>query len=96
MAWLGYQGRQRELSYWRTGTGIEIDAVLGDAAVGIEIKSTTEIKDNQLKSLRSFGQDYPHARLIAVTNDLYRRRKDNIEIIPVKEFLADLWAGRII
>lgn len=96
MAWLGYQGRQRELSYWRTGTGIEIDAVLGDAAVGIEIKSTSEIKDNQLKGLRSFGQDYPHARLIAVTNDLYRRRKDNIEIIPVKEFLADLWAGRII
>ena len=36
IAWLGYQGRQRELSYWRTGTGVEIDAVLGDAAVGIE------------------------------------------------------------
>ena len=96
IAWLGYQGRQRELSYWRTGTGVEIDAVLGDAAVGIEIKSTTEVKDNQLKGLRSFGQDYPQARLIAVSNDLYRRRKDNIEIIPVREFFNDLWAGKII
>lgn len=95
VAWLGYQGRQNDLSYWRTGTGVEIDAVLGNAAVGIEIKSTTEIKDNQLKGLRSFGQDYPQARLIAVSNDLYRRRKDNIEIIPIKEFLADLWAGKI-
>ena len=96
MAWLGYQGRQRELSYWRTKDGVEIDAVLGDAAVGIEIKSTTEIKDSQLKGLRSFGQDYPQARLIAVTCDSYRRRKDKIEIIPVREFLADLWAGKIV
>ena len=95
MAYLGYQGRQGELSYWRTGTGVEIDAVLGDAAVGIEIKSTNEVKDNQLKGLRSFGQDYPDARLIVVSNDMYRRRVDNIEIIPVREFLSDLWAGLV-
>lgn len=96
MAYLGYQGRQSELSYWRTGTGMEIDAVLGDAAVGIEIKSTNEVKDNQLKGLRSFGQDYPDARLLVVSNDMYRRRKENIEIIPVKEFLSDLWAGKVV
>lgn len=96
MAYLGYQGRQSELSYWRTGTGVEIDAVLGDAAVGIEIKSTNEVKDNQLKGLRSFGQDYPDARLIVVSNDMYKRRKDNVEIFPVKEFLSDLWAGKIV
>ena len=95
MAYLGYQGRQGELSYWRTGTGVEIDAVLGDAAVGIEIKSTNEVKDSQLKGLRSFGQDYPDARLIVVSNDMYRRRVDNIEIIPVREFLSDLWAGLV-
>ena len=95
MAYLGYQGRQGELSYWRTGTGVEIDAVLGDAAMGIEIKSTNEVKDSQLKGLRSFGQDYPDARLIVVSNDMYRRRVDNIEIIPVREFLSDLWAGLV-
>ena len=95
MAYLGYQGRQGELSYWRTGTGVEIDAVLGDAAMGIEIKSTNEVKDSQLKGLRSFGLDYPDARLIVVSNDMYRRRVDNIEIIPVREFLSDLWAGLV-
>lgn len=95
IAYLGYHGRQRELSYWRTKTGVEIDAVLGDAQVGIEIKSSTEVKDNQLRGLRSFGEDYPHARLVVVSLDKYRRRKENIEIIPVNEFLSDLWAGRI-
>lgn len=32
---------------------------------------------------------------IVVSLDKYRRRKDNIEIIPVKEFLTDLWGGKI-
>lgn len=95
IAYLGYQGRQKELSYWRTGSGVEIDAVLGDAQVGVEIKSSTEVKDMHLRGLRSFGEDYPQARLIVVSFDLYRRRKDRIEIIPVREFLADLWSGKI-
>lgn len=95
IAYLGYQGRQQDLSYWRTKTGVEVDAVLGDAQVGIEIKSSAEVKDNQLRGLRSFGDDYPHARLIVVSLDKYRRRKDNIEILPVREFLSDLWAGKI-
>lgn len=96
IAYLGYLGRSGELAYWRTKNGIEIDAVLGDADVGLEIKSSTEVKDIQLKGLRSFGEDYQHARLIVVSNDMYRRRKDRVEIIPVKEFLADLWAGKIV
>lgn len=95
IAYLGYHGRQKDLSYWRTGYGYEVDAVLGDAQVGIEIKSSAEVKDNQLKGLRSFGEDYPQARLIVVSLDKYRRRKDNIEIIPVREFLSDLWANKI-
>ena len=95
VAWLGYHGRRDELSYWRTGNGVEVDAVIGDAKVAIEIKSTQEIKDSQLRGLRSFGDDYPDARLIAVTLDT-RRRKDRIEVIPVREFLQDLWNDRII
>ena len=95
IAYLGYQQREEEISYWRTSSGLEIDAVLGDAKVGIEIKSTKELRNNQLKGLRSFGEDYPEARLIAVSLDKYRRLVDNIEIIPVMEFFADLWSGKI-
>lgn len=95
IAYLGYQQREEEISYWRTSSGLEIDVLLGDAKVGIEIKSTKELRNNQLKGLRSFGEDYPEARLIAVTLDKYRRFVDNIEIIPVMEFFVDLWAGKI-
>ena len=95
VAYLGYRQRVEDLSYWRTGNGVEIDAVLGDADVGIEIKSSSEVKESQLKGLKLFGEDYPHARLIAVSLDMYRRRNNNVEIIPVREFLSDLWAGKI-
>lgn len=95
VAYFGYNQRDNEVSYWRTSSGIEVDVVLGDAAVAIEIKSSTEVKDSQLKGLKSFGDDYPHARLVAVSLDKYRRRMDNIEIIPVNEFLTDLWGGKI-
>ena len=94
-AYLGYNGKQDALSYWRTGSGIEIDAVLGDAEVGLEIKSSTEVTGHQLKGLLSFGQDYPNARLIIVSLDLNPRRKDNIEIMPYKDFLKELWLGKI-
>lgn len=96
IAFLGYRQRLEELHYWRTGSGMEVDAVLGEANVAIEIKSSTEINNTHLKGLRSFGEDYPQARLIAVSLDQYRRRKDRIEIIPVREFLHDLWTGKII
>ncbi|MBO7440727.1 MAG: ATP-binding protein [Bacteroidales bacterium] len=95
IAYLGYHGKKDDLSYWRTSTGVEIDAVLGDAQVGIEIKSSTEVKPHQLKGLMSFGGDYPHARLIIVSFDVNRRRKDKVEILPYKDFLKELWAGKI-
>ncbi|MDO5342837.1 MAG: AAA family ATPase [Bacteroidia bacterium] len=95
VAYFGYNQYDNVISYWRTNSGVEVDAVLGDADVAIEIKSSTEVKDSQMKGLKSFSDDYPQARLIVVSLDKYRRRKENIEIIPVREFLTDLWLGKI-
>ena len=40
IAYLGYNDIEDALSYWHTHTGYEVDAVLGDAKVAIEFKST--------------------------------------------------------
>ena len=95
IAYMGYMQYDNALSYWRTGSGMEVDAVLGNAQVAIEIKSSQEVRNNQLGGLRSFATDYPEARLIMVSLDKNRRRHENIEIIPVREFLTDLWNGKI-
>ena len=51
-AWLHYTHSEEELSYWRTYTGLEIDAVIGDARAAIEIKSVEEVMPKHLKGLK--------------------------------------------
>lgn len=42
-AWLTYNGNEEQLTFWRTHSGLEVDAVIGDARVAIEIKSVEEV-----------------------------------------------------
>ena len=89
------RGTDEQLSYWRTYTGIEVDAVIGDARVAIEIKSVEEVKKKHLKGLKAFGEEYPQSRRIIVSLDRINRRIENIEYIYIKDFLAQLWRSEI-
>ena len=90
-AWLSYTESSERLSYWRTYSGIEVDAVIGDARVAIEIKSVNEVMPRHLKGLKSFGEDYANSRLIIVSEDQINRRIGNIECIYIIDFLKMLW-----
>lgn len=95
VAFIRYNHKKETLSYWRTHTGVEVDAVIGDAQVAIEIKSTNNIQSKHLKGLKSFVSDYPHARPIVVSLDKLTRKTDGIEIMYVHHFLEALWKGNI-
>ena len=96
VAWLGYHHSDEKLAYWRTASGYEVDAIVGDGRVAIEVKSTEEVKSRHLHGLKAFSEDYPECRLIAVSFDRYRRKMNGVEVIPVNEFLSDLWSGDIL
>jgi predicted AAA+ superfamily ATPase len=96
IAYLGYNFSDEKLSYWRTSSGYEVDCIIGQGRVAIEIKSSNEIQSRHTKGLKAFQEEYPQSRAIVVSMDKYRRNLNNIEIIPVTEFLADLWNGKII
>ena len=89
----GYFGRKEKLSYWRTYTGIEVDAVIGDARIAIEIKSANEVKPKHRKGLQEFAKDYPGARLILVSLDRLSRRSGDVECLYVMDFLRMMWSG---
>ena len=95
IAYIGYNHSEEKLSYWRTHTGIEVDAVIGDARIAIEIKSAEEVQKRHLRGLKSFGDDYPDARRILVSLDRISRKEDDIELIYVYDFLSKLWCGEI-
>ena len=91
-AWLHYTHSDETLSYWRTYTGLEVDAVIGDARVAIEVKSVEEVLTKHLKGLKAFGEEHPQSRKIIVSLDRINRRIGDIECIFVLDFLKELWA----
>ena len=91
-AWLHYSHSEEELTYWRTYTGIEVDAVIGDARVAIEIKSAEEVQSRHLRGLKAFADEYPQSRRMIVSLDKFTRKVDGIEHLYVKDFLSMLWS----
>jgi len=96
IAYLGYNKKEEQLSYWRTSAGYEVDAIIGDGRVAIEIKSTEEVQSRHTKSLKAFQEEFPDCRLVAVSFDSRPRISNDIEIYPATEFLKKLWNGAII
>lgn len=96
IAYIGYNHLCEQLSYWRTATGYEVDAVVGDGRVAIEIKAVEEAKSRHTKGLNAFSEDYPEAKLYMVTFDKYRRTLNGVSVVPAMEFLTSLWKGEVI
>ena len=92
-AYLHYSHSEEQLTYWRTYTGIEVDAVIGDARVAIEIKSVEAVMSKHLKGLKAFGEEYPQSRRMIVSLDRLNRKIGDIECLYVKDFLVQMWNG---
>lgn len=95
-AYRAYNSADFPISYWRTTNGYEVDFVLGTGKVAIEVKSSAEPSSSDFKGLFRFVNDYSPLRSIVVTNENARRKIGPHELIPWREFLGDLWAGKII
>ena len=96
IAYTGYSSSVEKISYWRSTGGHEVDCIIGQGRVAIEFKSSDEVKSRNTRGLKAFQEDCPRAKTIIVSMDKYRRELNGIQIIPVIEFLADLWNGKII
>ena len=91
-AWIDTQSVRHELYFWRTRSGSEVDFVLyGEKEFwAIEVKNGTSINPKDLTALKSFGEDYPEAKLILLYRGPRRLMEGRITCIPVEEFLLDL------
>ena len=96
IAYMDYNDYEDSLAYWRTDGGYEVDAVLGDAKVAVEIKSTDEVQSKHTKGLKAFLEDFPDTRPIIVSRDKNPRILNGIEVIPVMDFFRMLWEGKIL
>jgi predicted AAA+ superfamily ATPase len=82
-----------QIQYWRTINDQEVDFILyGPSGFwAIEVKRSSNIGSNDLKSLKLFLTDYPEAKGILVyggKKKLYF--ENNIEAIPLEDFFAEI------
>ncbi len=95
VAYKGYNDKRDAISYWHTYDKKEVDAVIGDAKVAIEIKSTEHVETKHKKGLKAFKEEHPDCRLILVSLDPITRRSGDTEFIYILDFLKMLWNGEI-
>lgn len=90
--WIDYSRSSCRLYYWRTKGGSEVDFVVygKEGLWAIEVKNTQRIHSNELRSLRTFLQDYPECSPILVYRGTERLLIDNILCIPCERFLRSI------
>jgi predicted AAA+ superfamily ATPase len=91
-----YNELDYEINFWRTKSGLEVDFVLGGGEVAIEIKGTNRVDKRDLRSLITFMEEYSPRKSVVVCNEREKRVYREIQIVPWRKFLYDLWEGKII
>lgn len=95
-AYLSYKRIKEPLTYWRTTSKEEVDFIIGNR-VAIEVKATTKVIGKHLKSLKRLSQEGIIQSLFLVSFDeIERKTSDGIRTIYWKNFINDLWCGKII
>lgn len=94
-AWIDYSRSDATLSFWRTRSGSEIDFVLygSDVFSAIEVKHARDVRRADLRSLLSFGEDYPEAALTLLYRGSDTLEVEGIRCLPCGQFLAALRPG---
>ena len=94
-AYIDYFHPTSELNYWRSTSGFEVDFLI-DGKIAIEVKSTANITSRHLKGLLALNEEKTAQKLIVISDEKEKRFTNGVMIYPWKDFLDELWAGKII
>jgi uncharacterized protein len=90
-----YEAPSTAINFWRTTTSIEVDFII-DNRVAVEVKASSLVSKSDLKGLKAIKEESKELRrFIVVSLEPVRRIVDEIEILPLTEFLEELWSGRL-
>lgn len=86
-----YLRKNYEMSYLQSGAGAEIDVILSKPFkpdILVEIKSSENVTDDDLKHLKGYRKDFPaDAKAICLSREARARVVDGIQILPWQEGL---------
>jgi predicted AAA+ superfamily ATPase len=94
-AWMVYGKGEDTLYFWRTRAGLEVDFVIygEDTFLAIEVKRSRVVSGKDVRSLRTFREDYPQAKACLLYGGKERMRINDVLCLPCEEFLRNLVPG---
>lgn len=94
-AWINLTDPATSLSFWRTPAGTEVDFVVYGPEVfcAVEVKHSSSVRAKDLRPLKTFGEDYPEARLRLVYRGTERLEIDGVLCLPCDEYLKRIIPG---
>jgi len=95
-AYRSYSGKDFDINFWRTKSGLEVDFVLGKGKVAVEIKGSSRVDKRDLNGLEAFMEGHSTKKNILISNEKEKRLHGKIEILPWGDFLRELWEGKIL
>lgn len=96
LAHRSYRDLHYDVHFWRTKSGLEVDFVLGRAEVAVEINGTSRADSADFRGLKAFIGDHRPRKAFLVCTEPAPRVHDGITVLPWREFLSRLWAGKVI
>ncbi len=96
IAYNSYKEIDFDINFWRTKSGLEVDFILGNGEIAVEVKGSSRVDKRDLYPLTTFLKEFPSSKAFIVCNEQTGRIVDQIRIIPYRQFLSDLWEGKII
>ncbi len=100
-AFISYNEPEGQLFFWRTHTKSEVDFIFQDKnhnLFAIEVKATENVTDKHLKGIRAFAEEKQlpiKHKIVVCLEPMTRQTTDKILITPVKNFLENLWIGKL-
>ncbi|MGH7495372.1 MAG: ATP-binding protein [bacterium] len=91
-AWNAYQGDRYEISFWRSRGGLEVDFVIygKDSIIALEVKNTSRVRPEDLRSLTEFCKDYPRSLAVFLYRGKEKLLINDILCMPCETFLQAL------
>ncbi|MDE2292291.1 MAG: ATP-binding protein [Elusimicrobia bacterium] len=91
-AWLAYGQAERELFFWRTKSGVEVDFIVygQDAFLAMEVKASRRVSAKDVRPLKAFLEDYPQASACLLYAGKDRLLVEGVPCLPCEEFLRRL------
>ena len=96
-SYLDYSGLDKKgLSYWHAQSGQEVDFIIKEK-IAVDVKAAKRVSARDLKGLKALMEEGLMEKYILVCREDYPQLLDNgILILPYRDFLSDLWDGKII